>query len=319
MEHSTQPRADLPVWYDENAHGRMRLSGSNARALLHRLSTNHIEHLPLDRALETVLTTPQGRSIDVLQVVHTATAVWVFTSAGQGPTVYTHLKKNIFFNDAVTLAPAANSHRQYALYGTGATAWLAAQTGLDLAAVAADGCLAWGETMLIRCTALAGDGWRILEPLARADGSPAALLPREQLTQLDAATLSRFQIEAGVPAFGSEISLEYVPLESGLEAIIHPAKGCYVGQEIIARMQARNRRAKNLERVMLERAVTTPAALTLADGTAVGLVTRVAATPHAGVIGFAFISTKVDTTGPLLCEGVPVTRWAGEPTPQEAS
>lgn len=311
MEHAN-PTAAVVHWYDETAHGRMRLTGANARALLHRLSTNHLEQLPVNAATYTVLTTPQGRSMDLLQVIHLPEAVWVCTSAGQGPTVYSHLKKNIFFNDHVTIAPAAQSHRQTAFYGAGATAWLSAQTGLDLAALPPTGAVRWGDAILVRCIPLAGEGWRVLEPIADTH----TLLPRAELPQLDDATLSRWQLEAGVPAYGTEYGLEYVPLESGLDAYIHSAKGCYVGQEIIARMTARNRRAKTLERVVLDAPVSTPAPLTLDDGNVVGTVTRVA-TSSAGVLGFAFITTKVDTSGALWCTGTAVRRLAAADTVQE--
>ena len=102
-------------WYDENSHGRMRMNGADSLPLLHRLTTNHMLELKPGRSCQSVLTTPIGRSMDLLTVLNDESAVWVFTSASQGPMVYTHLKKNIFFNDKVVLtihrlpAPELNS------------------------------------------------------------------------------------------------------------------------------------------------------------------------------------------------------------------
>jgi folate-binding protein YgfZ len=42
-------------------------------------------------------------------------------------------------------------------------------------------------------------------------------------------------VEAGLPAAGHELVEEYTPLEAGLEWAISDAKGCYTGQEVIAR------------------------------------------------------------------------------------
>jgi len=304
MEPFRTPVTHSMHWYDENSHGRMRMTGADALALLHRLSTNHMTQVAPMTGCQTVLTTPIGRSIDMLHVVNADPEVWVFASSGQGPTVYTHLKKNIFFNDRVTLAPAAQSHRQYALYGEGVTAWLQAQTGYDCAQIPLWGAFRWHDTVLVRIAPLGGDGWRILEPVDAAEG----ILDRTGIPQLDAAQLSLWQLEAGVPAYGSEISLDYIPLESGLEHAIHTAKGCYVGQEIIARMESRGRRAKTLERITLAGAVPTPAPLSTSDGRDAGVVTRIALSESLGYIGYAYISTKIDLNDDLTCAGVRVQR-----------
>ncbi len=295
-------------WYDENSHGRMRMNGADSLPLLHRLTTNHMLELQPGRSCQSVLTTPIGRSMDLLTVLNDEPAVWVFTSASQGPMVYTHLKKNIFFNDKVVLAPAAQSHRQYALYGERATDWLSAQTGCDCASVPAHGALHWNDTLLMRIEPLAGEGWRILELIDSANPP----LPRTELPQLDEATLSLWQLEAGVPAFGSEIGTQYIPLETGLEYAIHTAKGCYVGQEIIARMESRGKRAKTLERITLDALVETPSPLFTAAGKEAGLVTRVAQSAVLGVIGFAYISTKIDESDALMCADVSVHRMPAQ-------
>jgi len=54
------------------------------------------------------------------------------------------------------------------------------------------------------------------------------------------------RIEQGYGAFGRELSQEYIPLETGLLDAVSFTKGCYVGQEIIARMESRGRLAKVL-------------------------------------------------------------------------
>ncbi|MFM2310546.1 MAG: hypothetical protein RLY87_2668 [Chloroflexota bacterium] len=311
MERFHPPVEHSLHWYDENNHGRMRMTGADALPLLHRLSTNHMTQLTPLTGCQTVLTTPIGRSLDLLHVVNADPEVWVFASQGQGPTVYTHLKKNIFFNDRVTLAPAAQSHRQYALYGNGATAWLASQTGLDSRTIPLWGALRWHDTLCVRIAPLGGDGWRILEPIAAAVGS----LDRSIIPQLDSAHLSLWQLESGVPAFGSEVSLDYIPLESGLDHAIHSAKGCYVGQEIIARMESRGRRAKTLERITLDAAVQTPAPLTTSDGRDAGTITRVACSDVLGHIGYAYISTKIDAAETLQSGGVAVQRMQSAALP----
>jgi len=54
------------------------------------------------------------------------------------------------------------------------------------------------------------------------------------------------RIAAGSPRFGRELSEAYIPLEAGLKWAVSFSKGCYVGQEVIARMETHQRLAKRL-------------------------------------------------------------------------
>jgi aminomethyltransferase len=68
----------------------------------------------------------------------------------------------------------------------------------------------------------------------------------------DFAEHEALRIAAGYPAFPSEIGEDYIPLEAGLWSAVSFAKGCYIGQEIIARMESRGQIARKLVRLHLE-------------------------------------------------------------------
>ena len=62
--------------------------------------------------------------------------------------------------------------------------------------------------------------------------------------------LNSLRIEAGIPRYGAELSDSVIPLEAELEHAIDFEKGCYIGQEIVARMKYRghpNRLLRGLE------------------------------------------------------------------------
>ena len=109
---------------DESGAGRVFMRGKDRVALLQRLSTNDIAQLRPGQGARTVLTTPIGRIIDVLNVHVLEDALLIVTSPGQGGPVWAYLKKNIFFNDQVSLEAAGRSHSQLALYGPAAVALL---------------------------------------------------------------------------------------------------------------------------------------------------------------------------------------------------
>src|SRR3954447_4460336 len=117
---------------DEGGAGRVFMRGKDRVALLQRLSTNDIAQLRPGQGARTVLTTPIGRIIDVLTVHALEEALLIVSSPGQGGLVWAHLKKNIFFNDQVSLEAAGRSHSQLALYGPAAAALLEQVSGAAL-------------------------------------------------------------------------------------------------------------------------------------------------------------------------------------------
>src|SRR6476660_4384001 len=117
---------------DEGGAGRVFMRGKDRAALLQRLSTNDIAPLRPGQGARTVLTTPIGRIIDVLTVHALEDALLIVSSPGQGGPVWAHLKKNIFFNDQVSLEAAGRSHGQLALYDPAAAALIEQVPGAAL-------------------------------------------------------------------------------------------------------------------------------------------------------------------------------------------
>ena len=284
--------------FDEQAYGRIQMRGADSLALLQRLTTNDMLKLQPGQGCQTVLTTPIGRIMDVLHVVHAGDVIWVLTSRDQGPTVYSHLKKNIFFNDKVTLAPAGRSHVQYAVYGSDATAWLAAQFGAESVELPLWHARIQDGALCMRVNQVGTDGWRVLLP-----SDDVRLHALRTLPALTDDALNLWQIEAGVPTFGAELSLDYIPLEAGLWSAISFTKGCYVGQEIIARMESRGRLAKNLTRVRMTQLHATPSVITTSAGKDAGVLTRMVESPRYGCIGLAYLSTKIELDAILQIDG----------------
>ncbi|MBC8164034.1 MAG: aminomethyl transferase family protein [Roseiflexaceae bacterium] len=289
---------EAAVLYDEQEQGRIAMRGSSAADLLHRLSTNDINRLKPGQGTRTVLTTPIGRIIDVLTVYVQAEQITIVSGPGQGGPVFSHLRKNIFFNDKVTLEPLGRSHAQFALYGPHAPALLARVFGVDFAGLVLHatvaGTLAGFVVLVARTLPLGGQGFRLILPIEGAEAVRAAILEAGAAT-LDPPTFDVLRVEAGYGATNHELNQEYIPLETGLEDAISFTKGCYVGQEIIARMESRGRRAKALRGLRLPStfnlqplALALPAKLAV-DGKDAGDLTSVVVSPRFGPIGLAYV------------------------------
>lgn len=287
------------VLFDCSERGRIWMRDRDRAALLHRLSTNQIEGLRPGEGNETVLTTPIGRIIDLLGVLCLADGLLLVSSPGRGPALFSHLRKNIFFNDKVKLEDASTSLGQLALYGPQADELLAG-LGLPGAELPPFGVAtaSWcDQPLYVAATRPLGGGgrWLIAPPAALAELETA--LRNAGAYPLDAPTHEVLRVEAGYGAYGRELSPEYIPLESGLWDAVSFSKGCYVGQEIIARMESRGRLAKALRGLRLSETpalpvpAPTPLAKLAAAGKEAGDLTSLVESPRYGLIGLAYVRT----------------------------
>ncbi|MEO6063952.1 MAG: glycine cleavage system protein T [Thermoflexales bacterium] len=245
-------------------YGWVRLTGATRTDFLHRMSTNHLLGLMVGEARQTALATPIGRMIDCVLAIGQLDAVLLMTGAGNAEKVGRWLRKYIFFNDDVQIAVVG----------------MAGARGVFEAEVAPLGGIPWPP-----------HGWLILDPGPASDGVE------------DGAAFEAYRISRGWPRYPNEIGEDYIPLEAGLRAAVSFSKGCYIGQEIIARMDARGQMAKRLMRLRVEGAASAGAAL-FADGASAGALTSVASADALG-----FVRTAYATPGMVMqtASGIIVT------------
>ena len=108
---------------------------------------------------------------------------------------------------------------------------------------------------------------------------------------VSAETFDALRIADGMPRFGSEITSDYIPLEANLWDDVSFTKGCYIGQEIIARMESRGRMAKKLVQLEAEAPLNAGDRVT-ANGKNGGTITS-AATIGATTYALGYIKTSV--------------------------
>jgi aminomethyltransferase len=276
--------------------------------LLNRLSTNNVEALQPGQGQQTVLTTPIGRIIDLLTIHAFEEDLLLVTSPAQQAAVLKHLRKNIFFNDKVKVEPAEELGRLL-LYGPAAETLLGTLGASPAPALYAltpaeiDGV----ALHVSRVPPIGGAGFALYVPAAQL-ATVQAILQDAGAADLDAAGLDVLRVESGYPAFGHELSPAYIPLETGLWEAVCFTKGCYVGQEIIARMESRNRIAKHMRGLRLHLAsdqATELAALELpapiqAEGKPAGELTSTTISPRHGPIGLAYIRSAQAAAGTQL-------------------
>lgn len=297
------------ILVDRSRLGLLKFSGATRLDLLHRMSTQAVRQLGDGDGAATILTSDIGRMIDRLIMYAGTDYVYALTGAGNAGNIARYLLRFVFFNDDFHLEDVTARTAIWGIYGKAAsnrlaTLWSAApdlplhhwrQIGLP------------GVTATLhRTDPVAGDGYFLMCPAAEQEAA-AAVLRDAGIHPAPDDAYEYLRIESGVPRLGHEITLDYIPLEANLWDDVSFNKGCYTGQEIIARMESRGRLAKKLVRLRPAASVAPGSELTLA-GRTVGTITSTADGPQ-GPVALGYIKTSVldEDLSRLAANGIPVS------------
>ena len=305
------------------ARGVVEVVGGDARRWLDGMLTNDVTKIAAESAANgcyAALLTQKGRIVADLHVLARREGFWLETAARVVPDLVARLRRYIVADD-VQLEPRAFA--RLAVEGPGATSVVAraAQVGADgLAAVPADGwttvSLSGVETVAARFGWSGEDAWQLFVPGGEGGEAAAVSALREagrtELVLASFEALEVLRIEAGLPAIGAELSEEVFPDEARLEAAISRKKGCYTGQEIVARLYSRGAVNHLLVSLRFESALPPrPGSPLRADDRATGEVTSSCVSPSAGAIGLGYVRREHAEPGTRL--------QCGEPGPDETA
>jgi folate-binding protein YgfZ len=159
----------------------------------------------------------------------------------------------------------------------------------------------------IACRAVATDlGLDLIAPTAGVDRLRAALLGAGAVeVSEDAAEIVR--VESGRPRFGAEITPESMPAEAGIvERAVDFEKGCYIGQEPVARLHYRGKPNRSLRGLRLSAPAPSGAGLALGDRT-VGKLGTSCVSPTLGPIALAIVRREAEPGDNLRVGEGPIT------------
>jgi len=279
--------------------GRVRAVGRDRLDLLHRMSTNDLTNVAVGEARSTVLTTAIGRMVDVLTVLNRGETALCLTSPGRATAVRKWLSGYIFFQDQVKFEDASNELGQMGLDGPRA---------VTVAGALAGGAESLAENRFVEREGLIvlrwpGDRYSVIAPAERLEAvwdqavAAGATPAGEEAYQM-------LRLAAGLPYGDHEITEEYIPLEANLWHAVSFTKGCYIGQEIIARMESRGKLARRLAGIKLDAPVAEGSEVRV-DKTVAGKVTTAGTIPGIGPVALAYLRTASAEPGTrVTVEGV---------------
>jgi tRNA-modifying protein YgfZ len=276
---------------DLSHRGVLRIGGKDRLSLLHSLTTQHLSELAPNQATETLLLDPNGRIEYALYLVDDGTAVWAHTEPGAAEPFAAFLTKMRFM---LEVEPEDVTDRYAIIYeparGEASDSASAPESNPDV---------------LVR---------------ELPTGARELFLPRERLAEYGRThehpagtwAAEALRIAGHRPRAGLETDQRTIPHELGwLDTAVHLNKGCYRGQETVARVENLGHPPRRLVMLHLdgtEEHLPAHGDPVLFDGREVGNVTSAARHYELGPIALALVKRNVPVDAVLQADGVPASQ-----------
>jgi folate-binding protein YgfZ len=315
---------ELPDW------SRVTLTGTDRQAFLHNFCTNDVRRLSPGEGCEAFVTNVKGKTIGHGLVSCRKNELVLTTVPGQSASLVAHFERYIIRED-VQVADTTSSCAYLLLAGSPPKV----SAALDLAATMAPG-HDWQRPLLnaaatfvdirvhwIRWALLGARFCGLLELNPASVPRARQLFAERGFSNCGVAAFHALRIEAGMPLFGVDFDDRNLPQEVGRnEQAISFTKGCYLGQETVARIDALGHVNQQLAGVRFAGTAVpqSGAELTYAGGSA-GRVTSATFSPQLQApLALAMLRSACLAVGSRLesllgpCEVIPLpvaaTRWA---------
>jgi folate-binding protein YgfZ len=280
---------------DLSQRGRIRVNGSEATQFLNGLITNDVKALAQNQWMPAVFPTVQGRLIASVRVIRCPDEQM---PSGAKPVF-------LLDTEAITHQAVLKAVERFTLAGdfhvsdlTDTTALVSIQGrkaaeitngvfGETVADIHTDGArtIKWNgsNVLIVRSTHTAEDGFDLFVDSSKA-GELWDVILQKRGQPVGFNALEMLRIEAGIPRYGVDIDDTLVVSETNLDDAVSYTKGCYVGQEIIARIKYRGHVAKKVTGVIFDSAssIEPEASVRSTDRKDIGRLTSATYSPHLG-------------------------------------
>jgi hypothetical protein len=283
---------------DRSHWGRICVLDSDRLRFLHNQSTNDFQQLQPGQGCDTVFVTSTARTIDLATAYVTEDAVLLIVSPNRRQYLIDWLDRYIFFADRVKLQDITTETAAFSLIGPKSDALLE-QLGINAMINQPYAThqliqLADVEVRIAVGNGLATPGYTLILPADKAADVWSKLV-QTGAVPLGDRVWEQLRIEQGRPTPDRELTEDYNPLEAGLWQTLSFNKGCYIGQETIARLNTYKGVKQYLWGIRLSAPAQPGSVITVGDEK-VGKLTSYTETEN-GSIGLGYIRTKAGSAG----------------------
>jgi tRNA-modifying protein YgfZ len=266
---------------DRSERGKLALTGAGAKALLQGQVTNDVEALEPGSGCYAALLTQKGKMLGDLRILDTGAEVWLDTERPTLQAIFNAVHRARIGFDA-ELHKRTLERGLLSLIGPRAREVGGGVAETEHANTAAE---VDGIPVLLVATDVGVD---LICDAGQTAALSVTLLARGAVA-IDEATAECVRVEHGRPRYGFELDETTIPQEAGLNArAVAFEKGCYVGQETVARLHWRGKPNRHLRGLRLSAPAPTGTELLLGEKV-VGKLGSVAISPEHGPIGLALV------------------------------
>jgi folate-binding protein YgfZ len=280
----------------------LKFTGNDRLDLINRMSTNEVNSLAKFKGIKTILTSDKGRFVDLITLYNFGDFVFTACSHNNSKNIISHLNRYTIMDD-FKAEDMAGTHREILFYGDDSDNYSKELFNIDVTKFSNNDFGIYSEdnkdVIISRNDSLFGgfvfictrEDWEYFSGKLFSSDSKNKF----GLKEISAREYEAQRIEFGIPAFGREMTDETNLLECGLEKYVNGMKGCYIGQEVIARLDTYDKISKHLVGLKLEKNLPDnfkPGEIKITmDNKECGYVTSASHSEKYGNTGLGFIKT----------------------------
>ena len=275
--------------------GRLVITGNDHLNLLQRMTTNNMGTLKSGSGIESVFSDPKGRVIDLGLFYHRKVATLCIVSPESTRVISEWLDKYTF-SEEMTLSNVETETEMIEVLGPDARKLISSVFQVDINELL--------PHQLLESPQIPPQSWLAIRPFGQHNGVRIivkTIHASQVWQQLEKAggvpvgetSWNNMRIELGIPKKPNELNKDNNPWEAGLASAISLDKGCYIGQEVIARLEAYKKIKKNLWGILfLGKTKPKPGTKLRVKGKIAGTITSSCSSIRTGVIALAFVSKE---------------------------
>jgi len=273
---------------DRSERGKLALLGPDAKAALNGVVTNEVEELTPGTGLYAAVLTPKGKMLGDLRVVDRGDELLLDTERPALQAVFDVVRRGLVGFDA-QLDKRTLQRGLLSLLGPASRAVCGAPDLPDAEHASAAARIAGSDVVLL-ATDLGVD---VICEAGVTDVVRAALLAAGA-TAVGEADAEVARVESGRPRYAVDLDDSVIPQEAGLNGrAVSFTKGCYIGQETVARLFYKGKPNRHLRGLRLSGPAAAGAVLHAGDRV-VGTLTSVVQSPRLGDIGLALVRREAE-------------------------
>ena len=280
------------------------VNGPDAVSYLQNLISADLDPVGDGEGAQSLLLTPQGKLDADFRLLRVGDDCWLDADTGTGPSLTESLLR-FRIRVKVDVEDRSDAWGVLAVKGPDAETVVRAASGVEVPD-APHAHVAWGAGHVVRADWPGIPGIDLVGPRVELTRHRDALLTAGAV----AASTDDYEvvrIEAGVPRQTLDLNEKTIPQEAFLDQVaISFSKGCFLGQELVTRIDTRGHVNRYLRGIRLG-ADAAAGADVVAGDKAVGALTSVAHSPALGPIALAYVRREVEPPAEVTVAGVPAT------------